>query len=308
MKNFAIVGYPLGHSLSPALHKRLWEIAPFGDCNYEVMELPPAKLKFKITRKKLLKLSGFNVTIPHKTGIIPLLDGLDDAASSIGSVNTVQNKGGKLYGYNTDIFGLCIALKMYNMPITGDVLMYGCGGAARSAAAAVLNSGGKLTVAARDIVKAKEFADSFKGFNPKPGIKSGIKIDVIPQEEIRACETIINCTPAGMYKPDSDAYKTECAVPDEVIRASSHIYDMVYNPKMTALVKKALDYGKNAQTGMAMLIFQAVFAQQIWRDDFTFAEKSLQRALLPLLLTNFPLSFDISRNFPIFFNFHLTKL
>jgi shikimate 5-dehydrogenase len=98
-------------------------------------------------------------------------------------------------------------------------------------------------------------------------------------------------------------------VPDEVIKASSHIYDMVYNPKMTALVKKALDYGKNAQTGMAMLIFQAVFAQQIWRDDFTFAEKITSTGIASALIDEFSAKFLQFTKFPpIFFKFHLTKL
>ncbi|MDR0986134.1 MAG: shikimate dehydrogenase [Ruminococcus sp.] len=260
MEKYAIVGFPLGHSLSPELHRRLWEIAPCGDNTYEVYELPPAKLKFKITKKRLLKFRGLNVTIPLKTAIIPLLEGLDDAASKIGSVNTILNKGGKLFGYNTDIFGLCIALATYKMPITGSVIIYGTGGAARSAAAAVIKAGGKLTVASRDINKARVFARDFKGAK------------VLASDGVGEFETVINCTPAGMLSIERPSQIDECAVPDGVIERCNNVFDMVYNPPVTKLLKKAREMGKNAESGMSMLVYQAIFAQQIWRDDFTFSE------------------------------------
>ncbi|MDR0904356.1 MAG: shikimate dehydrogenase [Ruminococcus sp.] len=275
MDKYAIVGYPLGHSLSPELHKRLWEIAPCGDNTYEVFELPPAKLKFKITKKRLLKFRGFNVTIPLKTAIIPLLDGLDDAASKIGSVNTVAKRDGKLYGYNTDIFGLCIALATYKMPIDKKVIVYGSGGAARSAAAAVIKAGGELTVTARNINKAKVFAESF----------GGEKINVAPIDNIAEYETVINCTPAGMLSLDNPAQIDECIVPEGVLSLCKNVFDMVYNPPLTKLVKTARAMGKNAESGMSMLVYQAIFAQQIWRGDFTFSE-ILSNSGIAAALTN----------------------
>ncbi|MDR0975277.1 MAG: shikimate dehydrogenase [Ruminococcus sp.] len=286
MENYAVIGYPLGHSLSPELHRRLWEIAPCGECSYEILELPPNKLKFKITKKRLLKLRGFNVTIPLKTGIIPLLDGLDDAASKIGSVNTVSKRDGKLFGYNTDIFGLTLALAKYKMPINKKVLVYGCGGSARSAAAAVIKAGGELTVAARDIKKAEIFKDSFRDF------RKDAKIEVLPIDHIGEYETVINCTPAGMFKADNEKAVLDCAVPDEVIKNCSNIYDLVYNPKLTELVKRGRAAGKNAESGMSMLVYQAIFAQQIWRDDFMFSEIMSTSGIANALIDEFSAKFN----------------
>jgi shikimate dehydrogenase len=281
MDKYAIIGYPLGHSLSPELHKRLWEIAPCGDNTYEIYELPPAKLKFKITKKRLLKFRGFNVTIPLKTALIPLLDGLDDAASKIGSVNTVFNRGGKLYGYNTDIFGLCIALATVKMPITGKVLIYGTGGAARTAASAVIKAGGELTVASRDLEKAKIFANSF----------GNVKINIVPLDHVDEYETVINCTPAGMLSIANPAQIDECIVPDGVIERAANIFDMVYNPLVTKLVKKARAAGKNAESGMSMLVYQAIFAQQIWREDFTFSEIMSNSGIATAIIKEFSAKF-----------------
>jgi shikimate dehydrogenase len=286
MDKYAIIGYPLGHSLSPELHNRLWEIAPCGDNTYEIYELPPAKLKFKITKKRLLKFRGFNVTIPLKTAIIPLLDGLDDAASKIGSVNTVLNREGKLYGYNTDIFGLCIALATYKMPITGRVLIYGTGGAARTAASAVIKAGGELTVASRDLNKAKIFVGSFNDGNGKSG-----GINIVPLDHIGDYETVINCTPAGMLSIENPAQIDECIVPDGVIERAANIFDMVYNPLVTKLVKKAKDLGKNTESGMSMLVYQAIFAQQIWRGDFTFSEIMSNSGIAAAIINEFSAKF-----------------
>jgi shikimate dehydrogenase len=286
MDKYAIIGYPLGHSLSPELHKRLWEIAPCGENTYEVYELPPAKLKFKITKKRLLKFRGFNVTIPLKTAIIPLLDGLDDAASKIGSVNTVFNREGKLYGYNTDIFGLCIALATYKMPLTGRVCIYGTGGAARTAASAVLKAGGELTVASRDTQKARVFVESFTDDNSGKS-----KINVSSLDSIDEYETVINCTPAGMLSIGNPAQIDECVVPDGVIERCTNVFDMVYNPLVTKLVKKARAAGKNAESGMSMLVYQAIFAQQIWRSDFTFSEIMSNSGIAAAIIDEFSAKF-----------------
>jgi shikimate dehydrogenase len=261
MKKFAVLGYPLSHTLSPKLHRRLWQLLPPLDIRdheykYEVLEIAPGKHSEHYMRRLISDYSGLNVTIPHKLSIMEYLDDIDETAKNIGSVNTVKNAGGCLVGYNTDYLGLEAALKKYGMDISGEVCIYGCGGAARAAAALVSNAGGHLTVAVREPEKGEAFLKDF------PALKSSEVVSLIADGEF---ETIINCTPVGMY-PIND----ECVVPDFVIQKCKNVFDMVYNPKDTQLVLGARELGKNAESGMAMLVYQAIYGQSIWRSDYKF--------------------------------------
>jgi shikimate dehydrogenase len=261
MKRFAILGYPLSHTLSPKLHKRLWQLLPPDDSleqgyKYEILEIEPGQHGSHYMRRLLSDYAGLNVTIPHKLAIMEYLDDIDGSAQKIGSVNTVKNHGGMLIGFNTDYAGLKAALEKYNMSVSGEVCIYGCGGAARAAAALVSDSGGHLSVAVRDPEKGEAF---LKGF---PELRSPTAIPMIFDGEF---ETIINCTPVGMYPNVND-----CVVPDYVIKKCKNVFDMVYNPKDTELVKAAKSMGKNAESGMAMLVYQAIYGQSIWRGDDKF--------------------------------------
>jgi shikimate dehydrogenase len=261
MKRFAILGYPLAHTLSPTLHRRLWQLLPppgytEKGYKYEVLEIAPEKFSAHYMRRFLADYDGLNVTIPHKLSVMEYLDEIDDTAGNIGSVNTVKNDGGRLCGFNTDYAGLEAALKKYGMSVSGDVCIYGCGGAARAAAALVISSGGNLTVAAREVFKAEEFIKTFK--SDKPAKAVSLDFD-------GKFETIINCTPVGMY-PKTDG----CVVPFNVIRECENVFDMVYNPGDTMLIKQSRMLRKNAETGLAMLVYQAIYGQSIWRGDNEF--------------------------------------
>jgi shikimate dehydrogenase len=263
MKRFAILGYPLSHTLSPKLHKRLWQLLPPADSlnegyKYEILEIEPGQHGSHYMRRLISEYEGLNVTIPHKLPVMEYLDDIDESARKIGSVNTVNNHNGMLIGFNTDYTGLKAALEKYGMSVSGEVCIYGCGGAARAAAALVSDSGGHLSVAVRDPEKGEQFLADF------PELKSPMAIPMIYDGEF---ETIINCTPVGMY-PNAE----DCAVPDYVIKKSKNVFDMVYNPKDTDLIKMAKAMGKNAESGMAMLVYQAIYGQSIWRGDEKFPQ------------------------------------
>ena len=147
MEKFGLIGYPLGHSMSPVIHRELFKINGI-DASYELMQIHPDDFADGIGT--LINFKGFNVTIPHKTQIIPFLDKLSDRAELFGSVNTVFNDNGTKIGYNTDCFGFLRAMEMAGIKLGGNVLLCGSGGVSRMFAFESVMAGASLTLAVRD--------------------------------------------------------------------------------------------------------------------------------------------------------------
>ena len=140
MKQFAVIGHPIGHSLSPLMHNTAFKLLGL-DCNYEAIDIEPASLKDEVQRFREQKLGGFNVTIPHKEAIIPILDEVVPEARDIGAVNTVVNRNNKLIGYNTDVIGIERALHIFRDKIDGKICtIMGSGGVARSVTYVLIHS------------------------------------------------------------------------------------------------------------------------------------------------------------------------
>jgi len=148
IKNYALIGYPLGHSMSEIIHKELFKIS-FVDASYKLTEILPEELSDNFNHK-LKKLNGFNVTIPYKINIIPFLDELSDKAKLFGSVNTIYVKEGKTIGYNTDCIGFLRAIEDANINLEGKVLICGSGGVSRMFAFESILAGADVTIAVRD--------------------------------------------------------------------------------------------------------------------------------------------------------------
>ena len=125
-KRYAVIGHPIGHTMSPFIHKRLFDLAQI-DAEYTKMDIAPEDLAQEYERT-LKQLDGYNITIPHKQSIIPLLDSLDDKAALYGSVNTVSNAGGKSKGYTTDPDGFIKAIEAAGIALDGRIMILGCGG------------------------------------------------------------------------------------------------------------------------------------------------------------------------------------
>lgn len=254
-KKYAVIGHPIGHTMSPFIHKRLFSLAGI-DAEYNVYDVPPEELK-ETFDKELSKLNGFNITIPHKQAIIPFLNYLDPKAKLYGSVNTFFNDNGTFRGYTTDPDGFLMALKSAGIPFEGRTVILGCGGVARTMAYEALLAKNDLTLAVRpdDLTMAndlKKELDALDGDNVKVCEISDLQGDI---------DVLINATPVGMFPHDEN-----CPVSDEVIKNSKSVFDAIYNPLETKLIKKAKQNGALAVGGMSMLVWQAVVAQTKWND------------------------------------------
>lgn len=251
LMHFAVIGHPIGHTLSPVIHKMLFELTGT-NADYVAIDVPPDSLEesFKNT---LSKLDGFNVTIPHKSAVIPLLDKICGKAERCGSVNTVKT-GTENLGFTTDADGFLKAIENAGVTLGGRVLILGAGGAARTIAYECAEKGCQLTLAVRNVNKGNELAaDIICDF-------SDADINVCRLDEIDGrFDLLINTTPVGM-SPNTDV----SPVGREVVQRCDAVFDAIYNPKETLLLRYAREAGVKAIGGMDMLVWQAAQAQSIW--------------------------------------------
>ena len=253
MQKYTLIGHPLGHSMSPFIHSELFRISNI-QAEYDCTDIPDEK--FSSSAVSLRQLCGYNITIPYKRNIIPFIDILDESAKRYSSVNCVHNTNGKSIGYNTDCDGFLRSVK--SMPLSGKVMIIGCGGVGRMIAIEAAAHHADLTLAI--IPEARAAADTLCDEIHSLYSDSQIKIIDI-NNVIDTYDLIINASPVGMY-PKTNA----CPVSREVIQKCSSVFDVVYNPVETMLVKTARELGKPASGGTAMLVYQAVRAHEIWHD------------------------------------------
>lgn len=252
MKKFGLIGYPLGHSMSPLIHRELFKINNI-DASYELKEIDPAYLNQGLN--ELSDFDGFNVTIPHKIGVIPHLKALSERAELFGAVNTVVNESRVLSGHNTDCYGFLRALDMAGINLDGNVLVCGSGGVSRMFAFETVLAGADLTMAVRDadIKAGRQIVDEINE-------KLGKTAKLITLDEVEGeFDLIVNGTPVGMY-PNTDA----CVLPAEKVQKAKAVFDAVYNPLETKLICYAKEAGIKYSNGLPMLVWQAAVAQEIW--------------------------------------------
>ena len=262
-KHFAIIGHPVGHTILPFIHKRLLELAEI-DATYEVFNISPYNLS--AAYKTLCKFDGFNVTIPHKYTIISLLDGLSKKATMSASVDTVKNVNGKSIGYTTEPTGFLNALAASDIDLKGKVVIVGAGGVSRTLAFETTLRGCATEIAVRpkNIELASILAGDIRSRAFYPQINT-CYIDCIKGP----IDLLINATPCGMY-PKTD----EIPIPLEIIKQCKAVFDAVYIPAETKLLKTANEYGLKSLGGLSMLISQAVETQKIW-NSVEFKENDL---------------------------------
>ncbi|MCR5207752.1 MAG: shikimate dehydrogenase [Eubacterium sp.] len=264
-KKFALTGMPLSHSLSPFIHERLTETVGI-TASYSLIEAAPDALE-SVFKSTLFSLDGFNVTIPHKLGIIPLLDSLSDRAELYGSVNTVVFENGRAVGHNTDCTGFLRSLELGGIELFGDVLVTGCGGVSRMFAFESALKGAAVTLAVREsgTEKAKALADEIK-------LKTGRDVKtVLLGEAVGAYNLIINGTPVGMH-PRVNA----SVLPESVVKEAGAVFDAIYNPAETLLLKYAKENGIKYMNGLYMLVLQAAEAETLW-NGVSFGADILRR-------------------------------
>lgn len=259
-KLFGIVGYPLLHSLSPALHEFIMKkIGVSG--YYHIFEVNKEQLDSTIQRMKACEFIGFNVTIPHKQRIISYLDEITQEAEWMGAVNTVLIKPDKLYGHNTDGIGFIQALKNNNIEIHGkSAVVLGAGGAARAVAYSLMRRGlNKLWVLNRTRSHAELLVNQLSKRIGFSNTNFGRLDEETITKAIKSAELLINATSIGMW-PDIEAN------PYSFHNVSSDltVIDLVYNPIKTKFLKKANMAGIKTIDGLDMLIYQGVESMQLW--------------------------------------------
>ena len=263
-----LIGYPLGHSLSPKIHA-----AALSACGlqgrYSLFPIPPEDkqgLKDLLARVRINEIHGLNVTIPHKQNVIELMDELTVTAKAIGAVNTIYLHEDKLIGDNTDTSGFLSDLKRFltlecdsllshlqeQAPaLQKKALVLGAGGSARAIVYALLCDGWDVTIVARRIEQAQQLSQSFGKYDLRFST-----FDFQPS----TFDLIVNTTPLGMTPNIEDSPLPE----NIVLSPKTVIYDLIYNPRETKIVKDARAQGLSATTGLGMLIEQAALAFEIW--------------------------------------------
>jgi shikimate dehydrogenase len=257
MIQLGLIGYPLGHSLSPKIHAAALKACRL-DGSYSLFPIHPEDiqaLKDLLARVRSGEIIGLNVTIPHKQNVIELMDELTPTAKVIGAVNTIYMREGKLVGDNTDAQGFLSDLKKnfeFSSILHPSSLIFGAGGSARAVVYALLNDGWNVTIASRRIEQAQELAMQFKNTNVMELNFQTFKPSTF--------NLLVNTTPVGMT-PNIN----QSPMPEKLsLPSNTFIYDLVYNPRETKLVKDAHAQGLQAATGLGMLIEQAALAFEIW--------------------------------------------
>ncbi|MBQ1388699.1 MAG: shikimate dehydrogenase [Clostridia bacterium] len=271
-KHYGVIGHPIGHTLSPFIHTKLMKLSGING-DYSVFDIAPEDLSTQFSTT-LAQLDGFNATIPHKQAVMKLADELDETAALYGSVNTIAfvKNGGSVTskGCTTDGIGFVNAIADAGIMLNGTVTIIGCGGVGRVFANTCAKAGCTLNLLECEsaVENTRIFADSI---NERFG--SGTARVFVTEDFSGDSDLLINATPIGMY-PNCDA----CAVGDNVISRSKAVFDAVYNPSETLIVKKARAAGIPALTGMTMLVYQAAAAQTFWNGSRYNAEDIAQIA------------------------------
>lgn len=267
-KNLAVIGYPIAHSLSPVIQNTALTGAGL-DYAYIAIPVAPADLPAAVAGFRAMNFRGWNVTIPHKSAIIPLLDEIEPAAAALGAVNTVINNDGHLIGTNTDVIGFIEPLKarLGESGLEGkNAVLMGAGGAARAVLWALLSADIKnITIAVRTPAKAEPLAEEFRRLDKEhfSGTAEITVVDWTGEEypvALSACDLLINATPLGM------APHTEAAPPVDwqKLKAEAFCYDIIYTPAVTAFLSQAAEHGHATLNGEEMLVGQARAALEKW--------------------------------------------
>lgn len=262
-KVYGVLADPVCHSLSPALHNRAFQARRLPAVYLPFLAHPPQLKDFMLFAGKL-PVAGFSVTIPHKQKILRYLDHVDPLARRIGAVNTVWRKGGKWRGANTDTDGILAPLGRRLRPSKASVLIAGNGGAARAAAFALADAGARVSIVGRNPEHVRPLA---RACSAEPLALSQLKD--------RRFDVLIHSTPLGMFP-----HTQECFFPDAI--PAEVVFDMVYNPLETVLLRRAREQGKAVIPGLEMFVEQAVRQFEIWTSQSA-PRALMERAVLDAL-------------------------
>ena len=254
-KTFCIIGDPINHSLSPAIHNAAFNTLGL-DCSYIALRVQEGQLKNSIDSLRAIKIGGFNVTMPHKVKVLNYVDRCDKTVQLVGAANTVNNEEGKFCAYNTDVAGFIRPLRERKISFNGiEVLILGAGGAARAVVVALSGERGiaNINIFNRNTDRSTNLAKLVK--------KLGLKASIVSNDDIQKIasksDLIINTTPLGMSNEES-------LINSVSISKESVVYDIVYKPINTKLLVNAKTAGAQVVYGYEMLLEQATASFKIW--------------------------------------------
>jgi len=255
-----VIGDPVEHTMSPAMHNAAFRQMGLDYC-YVPFRVKSEDLGRAIDGMRALNIRGLNVTIPHKVSVIPLLDKLDPLAEKMGAVNTIVNDDGVLTGYNTDALGFLQALLEAGIEPGGkNLVILGAGGASRAVSFILVERGGHLLILNRrlELDWAEELADRLsKTF--KEEVKALELVEANLARALDKADILVNATSVGM-SPNTD----ETPVPSTLLKPDLVVYDVVYNPVKTRLLREAEAVGAQTISGVEMLVWQGVLAFEMW--------------------------------------------
>jgi shikimate dehydrogenase len=269
-KVVGLIGFPLKHSISPAFQQAAFDHLGIR-ARYEAWETPPERVAAVVQQLRNSRYWGMNVTIPHKEAILPLLDTIEPQARGLGAVNTVVNDHGRLVGYNTDATGFLQALRLEGGfdPRACRALVLGAGGVARAVVGALVDaSSASVCIVNRNRQRAERLAETIGCLTAGPRSAQPLTtLEVIDWEEpqirraVKSVDLIVNCTPMGMrHGPDEG----KSPLGDMAIPATALVYDLVYVPAVTPLLRQAQQSGARTLGGLAMLVYQGAAAFELW--------------------------------------------
>ena len=263
MYKFGLIGYPLSHSMSKVIQEAAFESIG-AEGSYEIMETEQEDLISRLKYIRANKFNGFNVTIPLKVPITLFLSGVDNVANVVGSANTIKvMEDSSLFGYNTDVYGFVEAIpeEIRKEIENSEVAILGSGGAARAVGVGIsILKAKKIDFYARNIINASEMVSALRENFPNTQMNCK-QIESV--KDISQYKMLVNSTPIGMRSKamglspiDEDVVKT--------MKQDSIVYDIVYNPLKTELIKYAKKHGIKTIQGLDMLIYQGAKAFEIW--------------------------------------------
>lgn len=253
---FGVLGYPVGHSLSPAMHNAALRALGL-DAVYVPFTVRPEDLPQALRGLAALNVRGVNVTIPHKEAAFRLVDEALDEAAAIRAVNTIAVESGRLIGHNTDVYGFLAPLHEVGIGLEGArAVVIGAGGAARAVVSALARAGSKLTVVNRTEERAVNLVRELGGADSEVLAVGSAAL----RARLAEAALVVNATSAGM-EPHTE---TLPPVPLECLSRECVVYDLVYRPEVTGLLRFALERGCRTVGGLPMLVHQGARALRIW--------------------------------------------
>ncbi|PIZ76395.1 shikimate dehydrogenase [Candidatus Peregrinibacteria bacterium CG_4_10_14_0_2_um_filter_38_24] len=280
IKTYGILAYPAGHSLSPVVHNAAFKALGV-DAQYGVFEIADTELSQFIDNVRHEPISGLSVSLPYKEAILRYLDVTDKDAKKIGAVNTVVNKGGFLYGYNTDFAGAAEALReVFNDLKNVNAVVLGAGGAARAVIYGILKNGGKVScIVNRTKENAEKLAKEFSEMFGTQIVGIGSKNEFA--RFARSCSlssnpsgrlVFINTSSIWTLNQEADFSEIGKYFSDEYLKNFECFMEIAYNPLITPLIKKAQELGKKYITGDKMFLYQAMKQFEIFTEQKAPAE------------------------------------